>query len=63
MLKYRELYPDAPKSEYLYKKKIPKKERVIRCIKLKCIEKIPEVELEKKTVVEGIIVEFFIRHN
>ncbi|VVC36367.1 Winged helix-turn-helix DNA-binding domain,B-block binding subunit of TFIIIC [Cinara cedri] len=34
MLKYRELYPNATKSEYSYKKD-SKNEKVIRCIKLK----------------------------
>lgn len=53
MLKYRELYPNATKSEYLYKKD-PKNEKVIRCIKLKSNGKEkPEKEQEKKIAVEG----------
>lgn len=49
MLKYRELYPNATESEYLYKKE-PKNEKVVRCIKLK---NSVETEHENKTVVEG----------
>lgn len=54
MLKYRDLFPNAPKSEYLYKKD-PKNEKVIRCIKLKYSDdnETPEREREKKTIVEG----------
>lgn len=49
MLKYRELYPNATESEYLYKKE-PKNEKVVRCIKLK---NSVETEHENKTAVEG----------
>lgn len=49
MLKYRELYPNATESEYLYKKE-PKNEKVVRCIKLK---NSVETEHENRTAVEG----------
>lgn len=54
MLKYRELYPNAPESEYSCKKE-PKNEKIIRCIKLKKSDEIenPDKEHENKTVVEG----------
>lgn len=54
MLKYRELYPNAPESEYSCKKE-PKNEKTIRCIKLKKSDEIenPDKEHENKTVVEG----------
>jgi len=54
MVNYRELYPNATKSEYLYKKE-PKIEKLVRCIKLKNYENKAnfETELEKKMEVEG----------
>lgn len=54
MLKYRELYPNATESEYLYKKD-PRNEKVIRCIKLKNFKNTlnSEKEHENKTAVEG----------
>jgi len=54
MLKYRELYPNATESEYLYKKE-PRNEKVVRCIKLKNIEDTENSnkEHENKISVEG----------
>ncbi|XP_025417510.1 general transcription factor 3C polypeptide 1 isoform X2 [Sipha flava] len=54
ILKYRDLYPNATESEYLYKKE-PRKEKLIRCIKLKDLvdKDNSEKEHEKKIVVEG----------
>lgn len=54
MLKYRELYPNATESEYLYKKE-PRSEKIVRCIKLKRSEDTENTdkEQENKTVVEG----------
>jgi len=56
MLKYRELYPNATESEYLYKKE-PKNEKIVRCIKLKNSEDTenPDKEQENKTAVEGTL--------
>lgn len=59
MVKYRELFPNANKSEYLNKKN-PQYEKVIRCIRLKCSEnKKASEELEKKTI-EGNVFEFYL---
>lgn len=54
MVKYRELFPNATKNEYLYKKD-QKFERVIRCVRLKHNEneENSDEEQEKKTTVEG----------
>lgn len=48
------MYPNATEDEYLYKK-VPKKEKLIRCIKLKYVEDKDnnEKEHEKKIAVEG----------
>lgn len=48
------MYPNATENEYLYKKE-PKKEKLIRCIKLKYSEDKDnsEKEHEKKMVNEG----------
>lgn len=53
-LKYREIYPNATESEYLYKKE-PRNEKILRCIKLKKNEDEDNLELEqeKKVAIEG----------
>jgi hypothetical protein len=53
------LYPNATESEYLYKKE-PRKEKLIRCIKLKDLvdKDNSEKEHEKKIVVEGGVFNF-----
>lgn len=54
MIKYRELFPNATKSEYLYKKNHTF-ERVVRCVRLKHNEneENSDEEQEKKTAIEG----------
>lgn len=58
MLKYREIYPNATKNEYL-KKDDPSSEKFVRCIRLKNVEDLDNTEIEqKKIVVEGL--KFFL---
>lgn len=61
MLKYRELYPNATESEYLYKKE-PRNEKIVRCIKLKNIEDTENAdkEQENKPAVEGSLIQIVI---